>query len=854
MLRLAAQTVRARWAGFAGVFVALTLGVCLLTVTGLATAATLRGDRVPVWFSGAALVAVAPDTVSARVGSGDEAYTASNTADVRPALPAAAVARLAALPGAVVDRQVPAMAGEVATDVHPWASAALHPAALLSGRAPIEAGDAVVTVASGRAVGDLLPVRTAQGTWTATVTGVVTGPDAVYVSDAEAARLSGGRVDAIAFRDGTAAQAVPERGWEKLTGSRRSLAEPDVDGEALTVVVSLLGTFTGIAVLVSIFVVAGTFAFAVSQRRRELALLRSAGATPRQVRRLVLGEAMIAAGLAAVAGCALGLLVAPWCGRWMAAHGLAPEDFTVAFNPWALLIAAGAGFLVALLGTWVAARRAGRIRPVEALREAALDRRVMTPSRWIFGLLFGGGAIAMVAAGGAAGGEDAIALTFFAAYFALIATVLFTPLLAPLLIRMATGLLPGVTVQIARGNALTSLRRTTSTVAPMLVTVGLAVSLLASSATAQQADQLASRSRVTASALVGAVDPVGLPATVVSALAQVPGVTAAVPVRSSSAFVLTADTIELIPARYAGPGIEKVWDLPPTVSALRGTDTVAVGAELARSRHWSAGDEIQLWLADTTPVTLRVVTVLPPSLDLGQAVLLPYALSAATTTPTGPTTTTAPPGPTTASSPAPTTTTAPSGPAAAAAALPDASAWVGVGADAVYLAGDGDPAALAAAAGSAGRVATADAYFADQAAEANRMNDIAMLALLGLTLLYTTIAIANTLVMSTADRARDIAVLRLGGATPRQVLGLIATETGIVVGVAVLLAAAVSAGLLLSLRARLTELIPHAGIAAPWPVIIGVTALCALVAFAASLIPAALLLRTPPATLASIRD
>ncbi|GAA2879852.1 hypothetical protein Acy02nite_26540 [Actinoplanes cyaneus] len=812
MLGLAVQTLRARWAGLAGVLVALALGVCLLTVTGLAIAATIGRHRAPVWFSGAALVAVPPDTVTVRFGSGDGAFDATNTAGERPPIPAEAVTRLSALPGAVVDRRIPVMIGDSPADVHPWASTTLHPASLTAGRPPAAEGEAVVTVASGQQVGDLLEVRTAGATATWKVTGVVTGPAAVYVTDASAVALAGGRVDAVAFRDGGAAEAVRRSGLESLTGDRRALAEPDPDRDALTDTIALLGTFSGLAVLVSIFVVAGTFAFAVSQRRREMALLRAAGATPRQVRRLVLGEAAIVAVVAAAAGSALGIVAAPWCGGWLIGHGLAPAGFDVAFNGWAVLCSAGAGLVIAMIGTWAAARRAGKVRPIEALREAALDRRVMTVPRWIFGLLLTGGAIATVAAGGSVAGEDGIALTFFSSYLALIAVVLFAPLLAPLLIRALTGPIPGVTVQIARSNALTAVRRTASTVAPVLLTVGLAATLLSATTTAQRAEQSAARTRITASSLVSAIDPVGVPVPAVDTLSRVPGVTAAVPVRSRSAFMPTGDSVELITAEYVGAGIEQVWQLPPEVRDLRTPGTVVISADLARARNWHVGDEIQLWQADTTPLRPRVVAVLPPALDLGLTVLLPYPSAAS-----------------------------PAGPSA-------------VGADAVYLAGAGDPGLIAAAAGPAGQVATPDAYFAGQAAEANRMNNLAMVALLGLTLLYTAIAIANTLVMSTADRARDIAVLRLGGATPRQVLTVIAAETGTVVTLGVLLAAAVTAAMLAGLRSRLAELVTTAEIAAPWAVIAAVTGVCVLVAFAASLIPAALLLRTPPTALAALRE
>lgn len=870
MMGLAVQTLRARWAGFAGVFVALALGACLLTVTGLGIAATIGRDRAPVWFADAALVAVPSDTVTVRVGSGDGSYGTSNTAGERPAVPAEAVTRLSSLPGAVLDRRIPAAIGDTTVDVHPWASTTLHPASLVEGRAPAAEGEAVVTVASGRRAGDFLAVRTGNALLSWKVTGVVSGPAAVYVTDAAAGVLAGGRVSAVAFRDGGAAEAVRESGLEALTGDRRSLAEPNPDRDALTDTIALLGTFTGIAVFVSIFVVSGTFAFAVSQRRREMALLRAAGATPRQVRRLVLGEAMLTALLAAAAGCALGVVVAPWCGRWMAGHGLAPDGFTVGFNGWAVLSAAGAGLLIALIGTWAAARRAGKVRPVEALREAALDRRVMTLPRWIFGLLFAGGAIAMVAAGGSVSGEDAISLTFFSAYLALIAVVLFAPLIAPLLIRLLTGALPGVTVQIARSNALTSVRRTASTAGPVLITVGLAATILSSTATAQRASQLASRARISASSLVSAVDTVGVPASVVDGLRRVPGVAAAVPVRSESAFMLTGDTVELISAEYVGAGVEQVWNLPPAAAGLRDPGTVVVSADLARSRGWRLGDEISLWQADTTALRARVIAVLPPSLDFGSTVLLPYSSAAASSSAPAPGMATSGPdasgaaGAGAGSSVPGTSVPGTSGPDPSGAFAPGAArSGAGTfaaglsglaGAEVVYLAGAGDPAAVAAVVGTAGAVATPDGYFADLAAAGNRLNNLAMLALLGLTLLYTAIAIANTLVMSTADRARDIAVLRLGGATARQVLTLIAAETGTVVGVAVLLAAAVTTALLLGLRSRLADLISTVEITAPWSVIGGITVACVLVAFAASLIPAALLLRTSPTVLAALRD
>ncbi len=61
---------------------------------------------------------------------------------------------------------------------------------------------------------------------------------------------------------------------------------------------------SGVAVFMSIFVVGSTFGFVVATRRRQLGLLRLVGATPRQVRRMILGESALVAVVAAVIGCA----------------------------------------------------------------------------------------------------------------------------------------------------------------------------------------------------------------------------------------------------------------------------------------------------------------------------------------------------------------------------------------------------------------------------------------------------------------------------------------------------------------------------------------------------------------------
>ncbi|WP_433206777.1 FtsX-like permease family protein [Dactylosporangium sp. CS-047395] len=761
MLGISLQTVRARWASFAGTFIALALGVALLATTGLTLASSVGGGRKPVWYDTAAVVVAGQNSIEVVVDPGTEdEYTAGTSTNRSRPLPADLAQRL---PGAIVDRWLPGNA-------HPWSAAALH-------GLPADAGpqrDDEVVVAGAR-TGELTILgRTFR------IAGTVPGPEAVYLTDRAAEELSGGRIDAIAVPGMSAAdvrKAVGD-GPRLLTGDARAEAEPNPDGDLLAVAASLMGTTAGVAAFVAVFVVAGTFAFAVAQRRRELALLRAAGATPRQVRRLVLGEAIVVGVVAGLAGCAAGLLAAPPFAHSMARNGFAPSGFTAGFVWWPLLAAFGAGLLVAIIGAAVAARRAGRVRPIEALREASVEKRVMTAGRWVFGLAFLAGTAAMLI-WVPVEGPEAIALVLLDAQLAITGIALFAPLLAPGAAWLTGRLLPGVTAALARDGALTAVRRTASTVAPILLTAGIAASTLAATATIWRAEADASAARLTATGVL--IDPVTTPA-------------GGVPVAHGSVYIDQDEYAEPFDALFAGPGLGRVM----RVSVEPAEGTVVVGHALAESMHWRAGGTADFWLDDSTPVHLRVAGVLEPAFDLDDSVLLPWSLG-------------------------------PGHP------------------DAVFLTGP--------AAGVEGTVLTAPEYFAALEADQRRMNDLALLTVLGMALLYTTIAIANTLVMATADRSRDLAVLRLAGTTPRQVLGMVGLEALLAAAAGVLLAWLVAGAMLLAM-------VPHlhtAGgadpvLVVPWTPVLTVAAVCAVVALVAALIPAALALRTPAARMAAVRE
>jgi hypothetical protein len=102
MIGLAWHTARARATGLAGSFIALALGVALLTAMALTLASTAGTARHPRWFARAAVVVAGDNSVSVTTGSGDGRDTQTVTTVEARAVPPALAARLSRLPAATV--------------------------------------------------------------------------------------------------------------------------------------------------------------------------------------------------------------------------------------------------------------------------------------------------------------------------------------------------------------------------------------------------------------------------------------------------------------------------------------------------------------------------------------------------------------------------------------------------------------------------------------------------------------------------------------------------------------------------------------------------------------------------------
>ncbi|MDY7090798.1 MAG: ABC transporter permease, partial [Actinomycetota bacterium] len=413
-MMLAAANIREHWRAFLATFLAVVVGVGLIAVTLILYDSGRPRPHPRV--AGSPVLVVSNQAVNQAGAAGDRVpWTESQAADL--------VRQLEDIDGveaAIVDRNFYAqafadgepVADEAATEAgHGWASARLAPYELVSGRAPATSTELVAGAGVGAQTGSTLAIGLADGVHTFTVSGTTDG-EGFYFTDAEAARRDTGVTTiGLLVPQGSAVPAVADRageilgeGGSALTGDARGVVEPGFITHKRFLGAQLVAALAIMALFTTIFVVAATLALATAQRRREIGLLRTIGADPRQIRRMVLGEAVIVGLLGSAVGCVAGVIGAPAMLASLDRLDVTPPDSRIIISAWPLLVATAIGTGVAALGAFVASRSAARVAPIEALRDAAAAQRPMSRGRWIAGLaIFGVGVVLafMTAAGGA---------------------------------------------------------------------------------------------------------------------------------------------------------------------------------------------------------------------------------------------------------------------------------------------------------------------------------------------------------------------------------------------------------------------------------------------------------------------
>jgi putative ABC transport system permease protein len=143
-------------------------------------------------------------------------------------------------------------------------------------------------------------------------------------------------------------------------------------GDGMAIVRYILLAFGGVALFVGSFVIFNTLSITVAQRMRELATLRTLGASRRQVLGSILLEGSLIGALASLIGLVGGLALAKGLSALFESAGVELPRAGLVFAPRTVVVSLAVGMLVTLAASLLPGLRAMRVPPIAAVREGAV--------------------------------------------------------------------------------------------------------------------------------------------------------------------------------------------------------------------------------------------------------------------------------------------------------------------------------------------------------------------------------------------------------------------------------------------------------------------------------------------------
>jgi len=526
--------------------------------------------------------------------------------------------------------------------------------------------------------------------------------------------------------------------------------------------------FSYIALGIGSFVIYNVFSITAAQRQRENALLRAIGASRRQVSRALLVEGTLMGVVGSLLGFAVGIGLSQLLNALLKATGFEVPTAGLAIKPGSLVNTMIAGVSVTVFAAWLPARRAGRVPPLAALRDTALDTAGNLKRRVIIGLVL----IALGVVGLIAASNDAPIQVLGLGVLGVFAGIL---VLGPAIARpvaLALGkpvaALRGVSGTMARQNAARNPKRTSRTAAPVLLGVALvtAFTALAASIRSEIRDTFGAAFSGDFALTVDSQGFGGIPLSVTDQIAGLDGVAQATGVGFTSVRIVDPNDTTVDPAsmmrgnfvQTINPAtIVGLFDLGVTEGDLSslGRDGLFVDAGRATERGWQVGTRLQVIRIDGAVIDAEV-----RGLVSGETSFANYVASREMF----------------ADAPTPIFDSFVYIKAAQGAALDEVEARI---------------AAISSDAGI-GTLQSKEGFIDAQAAQINQVLGL-IYGLLGLSIIIAIVGIVITLLLSVFERRREIGLLRAVGMTRAQVrttvrwesviTSLLGAVTGVVLGI-----------------------------------------------------------------------
>ena len=443
----------------------------------------------------------------------------------------------------------------------------------------------------------------------------------------------------VAARDGVSSEQLvsdlrPElpAAAQVKTGQQQADSDSQETADDTKFVQYFLLAFGFIALGVGAFVIFNTLSITLAQRIRELATLRTLGASPRQLKRSVLTEGLAMGVFASIVGLVLGFALAKGLNGLFELLGVDLPKTSTVIKPRTIIVALALGIVITLIASVSPARRATRIPPVAALREGAtLPPRLSTrrPSIPISIL-----AVAAVLSLAGALGVGSIGLSLILVGIGALGLFLGVIMIAGRLIRPLAKVVGGParrfggpSGRLASGNATRNTTRTATTAAALMIGLAL-VTLVATIASSFRAsNRSADEETVSADYVVTSKSGFDtIPAAVGTAVARTRGVENVSGVRQDEAKAFGekavvngiaptfADTVKLDFEKGSQAVIPRL-----------GSSGAIVAESFADEHNLRIGSPLNLTTSAGRKVAARVAAIADPEAELTGEVLISQA-------------------------------------------------------------------------------------------------------------------------------------------------------------------------------------------------------------------------------------
>jgi putative ABC transport system permease protein len=599
------------------------------------------------------------------------------------------------------------------------------------------------------------------------------------------------------------------RGFAVRTGEEQAQESAQQLSDDLGFIRISLLVFAAVAVLVGGFLIFNTFAVTVAQRSREFALLRTLGASRRQILRSVVAESVVIGLVASVVGIVVGLAVAGALRALFGAFGLDLGSSSVPLQARTIIISLLVGVVATVVSGFVPARRATRVQPVEAMREAE-PRPPRLRKRRIAVALFVELLGVVLLLYGLLGDPGAAAATSSVLGFGTLLMIFGLAILAPTLVRPLSSAIGrplerilGLAGRLARENSNRQPQRTAITASALMIGVALVVLVAIFAAGLRATIDQGIDEQVRAAGIVVGENWQPLPEGVSDRLAQVDGVSAVSALRFETGRIAgkTGNTgVTGIDDETVRDVLTLNWDdgSDDILSGL-GADGAAVSNDFAETNDLAVGDSLTFLTPRGNEVTYTVKGIYDAAAGfIGGVVLSNSSL---------------------------------------------ASAWGSKDIELALVAGEegADPQAIK----RGGEEALADFPIADpmtiddfKEQQNDQVNTLVyiVLALLALSVIVALLGIINTMALSVHERMRELGMLRAVGMSRRQVRRMVRAESVITA----LIGAALGTVLGIAFAALLSRPLADEGFVfeLPWIWLIAIAVLAAVAGILAAIPPA----------------